>query len=94
MGHIARACQTKQSQRPQQKQPARRAHYIDDTEPEPNPTTTDTSYNLFTVTGSGQTPIMMQVTINQTPIQMELDTGASQQCSHENDSCSPEDLHW
>ena len=77
VGHIARACQTKQSQRPQQKQPVRRAHYIDDTEPEPNPTTTDTSYNLFTVTGGGQTPIMMQVTINQTPIQMELDTGSS-----------------
>ena len=44
---------------------------------EHTPTTTDSSYNLFTITAGGQNPILLQVTINQTPVQMELDTGAS-----------------
>ena len=35
VGHIAKACQTKQTfQRPRQKQPARRANYIEDAKPE------------------------------------------------------------
>ena len=63
-------------QRPRQKQPARRANYIEDAEPKsdeqiPIKTDHDTLYNLFTVAGSGQSPIIMDV------IQMELDTGAS-----------------
>ena len=82
VGHIAKACQTIQPlQRLGQRQPTRRAHYIADTsEPEPDKqtsTSADSSYNLFTVTGSGQNPIIMDVTLNQTPIKMELDTGAS-----------------
>ena len=49
-----------------------------DPEPKEHTTTTpDSSCNLFTVTGSGQNPIVLQVTVNQTSIQMELDTGAS-----------------
>ena len=39
--------------------------------------TDDPTCNLFTVAGSGQDPILMEVTINGTPVQMELDTGAS-----------------
>ena len=32
---------------------------------------------MFTVTGSGQNLIVLQVTVNQKPIQKELDTGTS-----------------
>ena len=79
---IAKAFQTKQNQpKSEARQRARRAHYVDDpveSESEKQaPTTSDNSYDLFTVTGSGQNPIIVQVTVNQTPIQMELDTGAS-----------------
>ena len=42
-----------------------------------NTTTPDSPYNLFTVTGSGQNLIVLQVTVNQKPIQKELDTGSS-----------------
>jgi len=110
VGHIAKACQTKQTfQRPRQKQPARRAK---DAEPErdeqiPTKTDHDISYNLFTVAGSGQNPIIVDVIVNQTPIQMELDT-LSQINKHTYDDitdhshilmramyrCTPEDLYW
>ena len=67
--------------KPEARQRARRAHYVDDpveSESEKQaPMTSDNSYDLFTVTESGQNPIIVQVTVNQTPIQMELDTGAS-----------------
>ena len=40
--------------------------------------TDDTTYNLFTVVGSDQDPILVEVTVvNTTPVQMELNTGAS-----------------
>ena len=42
-----------------------------------NTTTPDSPYNLFTVTGSGQNLIVLQVTVNQKPIQKELDTDTS-----------------
>ena len=69
VGHIAKACQTKQSfQRPQQKQPARRANYIEETDFEsdeqiPARVDHDMSYNLFTVVGSGQNPITMDAIV-------------------------------
>ena len=37
----------------------------------------DSPYNLFTVRGSGQNLIVLQITVNQKPIQKELDTGTS-----------------
>ena len=82
VGHIAKACKIKQNHpRLEPRQRPRRTHYVDDSPgPEPDeltPTTPDSSYNLFTVTGSGHNPILLQVTVNQTAIQMELDTGAS-----------------
>ena len=82
VGHIAKACKTqKNPSRMESRQRTRRTHYVDDSmgpEPEENTTTAtpDNSY-LFTVAGSGQNPIVLQVTVNRTPIQMELDTGAS-----------------
>lgn len=42
-----------------------------------NTTTPDSPYNLFTVTGSGQNLIVLQLTVNQKSIQKELDTGTS-----------------
>ena len=79
MGHIAKACQTKQNhQKSEARQRARRTHYVDDPveakSEKQTPMTSDNSYDLFTITGSGQNPIIVQVTVNQTPIQMELDT--------------------
>ena len=85
--HITKACQTKQTfQRPQQKQPGRRANYIEEADFKsdkkiPARVDHDMSYNLFTAVGSGQNQITMDVAVNQTPIQMELDTGADQQAN-------------
>ena len=42
-----------------------------------NPLTNDSTYNLFTIAGSGQDPILVEVTVNGSPVRMELDTGAS-----------------
>ena len=39
--------------------------------------TNDSIYNLFTITGSGQNPIVVELTVNNLSIQMELDTGTS-----------------
>ena len=58
-------------------QRARRTHYVDDfpgLELEEHPhTTTYSSFNLFTITEGGQNPFVLQVSVNQTPAQMELD---------------------
>ena len=66
VGHIAKACKTKQSPRQEPNQRARRTHYVDDSQgselEEHTPTTTDGSYNLFTITAGGQNPILLQVT--------------------------------
>ena len=82
--HIAKARKTKQNKmldRNHAKELRRRTHYVDDSQgselEEHTPTTTDNSYNLFTITMHSQNPIVLQVTINQTSVQMELDTGAS-----------------
>ena len=81
VGHIAKACKTKQNPQKESCHRARRTHYVDDSPgsklEEHTPTTTDSSYNLFTITEGSQNFILLQVTINQTPVQMELDTGAS-----------------
>ena len=43
----------------------------------PESDTDDESYNLFTIGGQSVTPIEVNVTINQQPLTMKLDTGAS-----------------
>ena len=79
-GHIARACKTKQDFRKAEPgKRTRKAHYVEDAH-EPNDhfmQTNDSTYNLFTIGGSGQDPIVVEVIMNNSPIQMELDTGAS-----------------
>ena len=79
-GHIARACKTKQNyQGTEPGKRTRKAHYVEDAlEPDEQPAlTNDSTYNLFTIAGSDQDPIVVGVTVNNAPVQMELDTGAS-----------------
>lgn len=37
----------------------------------------DSAYNLFTIREQNSAPIVVEVTLNSIPVQMELDTGAS-----------------
>ena len=79
-GHIAKACRTKRNGRKTEPgSRTRKANYVmtNPNEHEQATPTDDPTYNLFTVAGSGQDSILMEVTINGTPVQMELDTGAS-----------------
>ena len=80
-GHIAKACRTKRNGRKTEPgSRTRKANYVmtnpNEHEASHTYSTDDPTYNLFTVAGSGQDPILMEVTINGTPVQMELDTGA------------------
>ena len=79
-GHIAKACRTKRNGR--KTKPGNRTRKVNYVMTNPNEheqatSSDDTTYNLFTVAGSGQDPILVEVTVNSTPVQMELDTGAS-----------------
>ena len=78
-GHITRACKPRQNR--QGTEPGKsnkKTHYIDDSlQPSEQPLTNDSTYNLFTIGGSGQNPIVVELTVNNLPVQMELDTGAS-----------------
>jgi len=74
VGHIAKACKTRIRQEKPDKQ-TKATHYVDDMQDTTEPV--DNSYDLFTLSSRGQEPILVSVTLNQTPVQMELDTGAS-----------------
>ena len=37
----------------------------------------ETSYGMFTIEGTSSNPIVVQLDVNQVPIEMEVDTGAS-----------------
>jgi len=79
VGHIAKACKSKSTrQRTEPGQKAKQTHYVGDpleqSKHTPSPSDMDNSYNLFTVAGNGQSPILLNVTVNQTLIQMEIDT--------------------
>ena len=77
VGHIAKACKTKSQKERVLKQP-RATNYVDDVQESVGQhTTLNNSYELFTLSSKGQEPILVSVTLNQTPVQMELDTGAS-----------------
>ncbi|XP_043229848.1 uncharacterized protein K02A2.6-like isoform X5 [Amphibalanus amphitrite] len=84
-GHTRVACQNRpaqSSQRPAQPQPAasrpsrqRRAHYVSGSSP---PATEVSADLLFTVRSSGSVqPLHVEVSLNGSPVTMELDTGAS-----------------
>ena len=77
-GHIAKACKTRQGCHvTEQGKATKKGHYVEESLEPIEQTVTDNTYNLFTVAGSGQNPIVLKVTVNNLPIQMELDTGAS-----------------
>ena len=77
-GHIAKACKTRQGcPVTEQGKATKKAHYVEEFLEPIEQSMTDNTYNLFTVAGSGQNPIVLKITVNDLPIQMELDTGAS-----------------
>ena len=70
IGHIAKVCRSKStvpSSRP--------THYVQDSEI--LPTDQDTSYELFMMKDATRDPILITLELNEVPLQMELDTGAS-----------------
>ena len=79
-GHIARACKSRQNRQGTEPGKSNKmTHYVNDSlQPSEQPLTNDSTYNLFTIGGSGQqNPIVVELTVNYLPVQMELDTGAS-----------------
>ena len=81
-GHIARACRSKPPnqpafQKPQSRQPRRQqTNLLTDDFPE-DAAETDPVYSLFTVSHRSAKPLRVDVELNQTPLSMEVDTGAS-----------------
>ena len=78
-GHIARACKSRQNhQGSEPGKSTKKPHYAEySLQPSEQSLTNDSTYNLFTIGGSGQNPIVVELTVNNLPVQMELDTGAS-----------------
>ena len=68
-GHIAKVCRHK---KPCQK-PYPKSHFVSEKER----TTQDRSYDMFNTIDSSTEPIIVSVSLNQVPRNMELDTGAS-----------------
>ena len=79
--HISKACHSKKhtdAASHQQKKSQTLTMSVQTGSPESTESDTDDeSYNLFTIGGQSATPIEFNVTINQKPLTMELDTGAS-----------------
>ena len=71
-GHIARVCRSK-SGNYQSQQSSRRAHYVQE-DPDSKE---DHAYTMFTFKDPAAEPICQEVSINNVPIKMEVDTGAS-----------------
>ena len=80
-GHIKRVCRTgklpQRGQRQQQRQPAgsKRTTWID-VEQEGD-STTDNSFDIFTVGKTSASPIVVELYVNEKPLTMEVDTGAA-----------------
>jgi len=80
VGHIAKACKSKQKGKKSQPVTPKSNHYVEDevtTAATGHKSSPDSSYGMFTVEGNSPNPIIMQVDINQVPVEMEVDTGAS-----------------
>ena len=74
-GHIAKVCRSKgQHQEAKSKYPPKKTHYMQE---EATTNSDDGAYSLFTVRDSASKPIVLQVSLNSVPVDMELDTGAS-----------------
>ena len=63
--------------RPQQRMPPKRQQTHLLTDVEHNDGDTDPAYPLFNVTHTSAKPLVVTVELNQVPINMEVDTGAS-----------------
>ena len=90
-GHIARVCKSKKPYARRQKSYSK-SHFVSEQEQ----TTKDYSYNMFSARNSSTEPIIVNVSLNQVPVTMELDTGASlsvinkDTCNHINtDAATP-----
>ena len=80
-GHLAKVCRSRlRGENAQQRRSANkkmpRTHHVEETTTE---ATDSTAYNLFAVSDqeSPAPPLMVQVTANEAPLKMEIDTGAS-----------------
>ena len=77
-GHIVKTCKTRQGcQVTEQGKATKKAYYKEESLESIEQLMTDNTYNLFTIAGSSQNPIVLKVTVNDLSIQMELDTGVS-----------------
>ena len=80
VGHIAKACKTRSPHTEKSHKQTKAMNYMEETQDTTRQgipsQDSDNFYDLFTLSSNGQEPILVSVTLNQTPIQMELDTGA------------------
>ena len=78
-GHIARVCRSRgrppkrtlHARRPQRQSPPRATHHVAEDAPE------DPVYTLFHVPSARPCPMLVTVQLNQVPLEMEVDTGAT-----------------
>jgi len=80
VGHIAKACKSKQKIKKSQQVTLNSNHYVEEdvtTAASGHNRYSHSSYDLFTVEGDSPNPIIMQVNLNQVPVEIEVDTGAS-----------------
>ena len=78
--HIAKACKTKQKGRKGNQDPTKSTYFIQEEDSMPENTKhteQEISYGLFTTQGNSANPILAKVNINQIPVEMEVDIGAS-----------------
>ena len=79
-GHLAKVCRSK-SDKPTKhvpnNPPSNTSHYVQDDQAEPEQPETNPTYSLFTVRTNSSGPIVQEVFLNNIPVKMELDTGAS-----------------
>ena len=80
VGHIAKACKSKQKGRKGNQDSTKSTHFMQEEDSMPENTKhteQEISYGLFTIQGNSANPIPAKVNINQIHVEMEVDTGAS-----------------
>ena len=73
-GHIAKVCKSKPEEKSHHS--GKKSHHYLEEIPD-LPDTEDSSYGLFTLQSETHDPILIQLELNNVPVRMELDTGAS-----------------
>ena len=71
-GHLAKVCRARTVDKPSVKPSSKKNLYLKEDKDQK-----DVTYSMFTVRSNSEEPIMMEVHINNIPVKMELDTGAS-----------------